>query len=110
MQRYSNRRVMWSAVIATAVCFYDAGAIELDLSNLTIGLSQIQSGGPAKDGIPSLTDPSVVPASEAHFLRPGELVLGVSVGGQSRAYPLKILNWHEAANDVLGGKPIVATW
>jgi hypothetical protein len=38
-----------------------------------------------------------------HFLVPDDRVIGVVDGGQARAYPLSILNWHEVANDTLGG-------
>lgn len=70
---------------------------------------EILGGGPPKDGIPALTDPDVVPAHEAG-LSPQDRVIGVAIGGEARAYPLRILNWHEIANDVLGGRPIAVTY
>jgi len=62
--------------------------------------------GPAKDGIPSLTDPNFVTINEAVFLKPDDRVIGVTVNGESRCYPVKILNYHEAVNDQLGGIPV----
>jgi len=71
----------------------------------------IISGGPGKDGIPALTNPEVVSASAGDsFLVPDDLVLGVVVNGEARAYPHGILWWHEITNDVLGGRPIVVSF
>ncbi len=71
----------------------------------------IVSGGPGKDGIPSLTNPEVVPAATGDtFLFPEDLVLGVVVNGEARAYPHAVMWWHEIVNDVLGGRPILVTF
>ena len=72
-------------------------------------LRQIVSGGPGKDGIPALTNPSFIAASAVEYLGPNDLVLGVVVNGEARAYPHNIGWWHEIVNDVIGGKPICAT-
>jgi hypothetical protein len=69
-------------------------------------LEEIQWGGVRKDGIPALTNPRHVAARAATYLTPGELVLGLVVRGEARAYPLRIMDWHEMANDVVGGVPI----
>jgi len=79
----------------------------LDLFNtegLLIPRGRIFPGGPPKDGIPALVDPQVVPVAEADFLRPDDRVIGVTVNGESRAYPIGVLNWHEIINDHLGAK------
>ena len=71
----------------------------------------IVSGGPGKDGIPALTNPAVVPAETADtFLVPEDLVLGVVINGEARAYPHGVLWWHEIINDVLGGRPILVSF
>jgi len=71
----------------------------------------IVSGGPGKDGIPSLTRPKVVDASGGDlFLPPEALVLGVVAGGEARAYPHNVLWWHEIINDTLGGLPITVSF
>ena len=77
-----------------------------DLTGLTIDRQHIQVGGPTKDGIPSLTAPISVPIVNAELLSDQARVVGVTVHGQSRAYPLDVLNWHECINDMLGGVPI----
>ena len=69
-------------------------------------VEEIQWGGVRKDGIPALTNPRHVPARAATYLTPDELVLGLVVRGEARAYPLRIMDWHEMANDVVGGVPI----
>lgn len=71
---------------------------------------EILAGGPQKDGIPALVDPHVIPATQASYLKPNDRVVGVVFGGEARAYPLRILVWHELANDVLGGMPIAVSY
>lgn len=63
-------------------------------------------GGVALGAIPALDDPLLVPAAEAAFLAPGEPVVGLEIGGDARAYPLRILDWHELVNDRVGGVPV----
>lgn len=70
----------------------------------------IVSGGPPKDGIPALTNPKVLPAGQAGYLRPGDMVVGVRVGQAARAYPHRILVWHENVNDTLVGTPIAVSY
>lgn len=69
-------------------------------------LEEIQWGGVRKDGIPALTNPRHVQTSAATYLGPDELVLGIVVRGEARAYPLRIMDWHEMANDIVGGVPV----
>ena len=69
-------------------------------------IEEIQWGGVRKDGIPALTNPRHVPARAATYLAPDELVLGLVVRGDARAYPLRIMDWHEMTNDVVGGVPL----
>lgn len=68
-----------------------------------IDLHEIVWGGVSVDGIPALDDPETVEAAQADFLDEEEAVFGVVLGGEARAYPLRILDWHEMANDSLGG-------
>ena len=76
----------------------------------SLPLNEILPGDPLKDGIPALTNPTTVPANAADYLNDTDLVLGITINGESRAYPLRILNWHEIANDMLGGKPLAVTF
>ena len=64
---------------------------------------------PPKDGIPALLEPRFIPAGEAD-LDGGDMVVGVTLNGEARAYPVKILNWHEAVNDQIQQQPILVTY
>jgi hypothetical protein len=75
-----------------------------------IRLEEIVWGGVRKDGIPALTNPRHVKPEAATYLAPEDLVFGVSINGDHRAYPLRILDWHEMFNDVVGGQPITLAY
>lgn len=81
-----------------------------DFSRHSIPPEQIIAGGPPRDGIPALFDPKYLPADKAGFMQAGEQVLGVVVNGIARAYPLRVLSWHELVNDDFGGKPVLVSW
>src|ERR687891_1366097 len=89
----------------------DASGWETDFSKHSVPLSEFQSGGPPRDGIPPIDEPK--PTSQAaaeKWLLEREPVLVVELGGQVRAYPIQILIWHEIVNDTLGGRPIAVTY
>lgn len=69
-------------------------------------VEEIQWGGVKVDGIPALTNPVMIPAGSAAYLELHEPVFGIAINGDARAYPLRILDWHEMVNDVVGGTPI----
>jgi hypothetical protein len=75
-----------------------------------IRIEEIVWGGVRKDGIPALINPRHIKPAEATYLTPPDLVFGVSINGDNRAYPLRILDWHEMFNDVVGGKPITLSY
>lgn len=75
-----------------------------------IDLTEIAWGGVRTDGIPDLRSPPTLAASDAGYLDPRDRVFGVSINGEHRAYPLRIMNPHEMANDVLGGEPIALAY
>jgi hypothetical protein len=78
---------------------------------LRIRLEEIAWGGvPALDGIPSLDRPAMTAASEASYLLDDDLVFGIAIGDDARAYPLRILGWHEMMNDVVGGVPLALAY
>ena len=62
-----------------------------------------------RDSIEPIYDPQFVAQDEAD-LEPSELVMGVSINGDSRAYPIRYLRWREMVNDEVGGIPILVTW
>ncbi len=64
-----------------------------------------------KDGIPAILDPQFVSGAEAaEQMLDSERVLGVSINGDHRAYPLNQLSRHEIVNDEVGGVPVAVTW
>lgn len=72
---------------------------------------EIRSGGPPRDGIPSLDAPKFAAvASAPDYLNPREPVVSVSHAHDHRAYPLSILIWHEIVNDEVGGLPVTVTF
>jgi len=76
-----------------------------------VDMNEILSGGPPKDGIPSIDEPKFVsPDSAAEWLDPREPVVVVVLPPTARAYPLQILTWHEIVNDTLSGVPITVTF
>lgn len=75
-----------------------------------IRLEEIVWGGVQKDGIPALTNPKHIKPQEASYLTPQELVFGVSINNDQRAYPLRILDWHEMFNDIVGGKSVTLSY
>ena len=81
-----------------------------DFSEHSIPINEIHSGGPAKDGIPALYDPEFITANDAHYLKSSDRVLGLSINGESKAYPLRILNWHELVNDRVGGTDVLVSY
>ncbi len=64
-----------------------------------IPFAEVRDGGPGKDGIPSIDNPKFINAGDADYLNDNDLVLGFIDGDEVRAYPHKILDWHEIVND-----------
>ncbi|MBD3165899.1 DUF3179 domain-containing protein [bacterium] len=79
-------------------------------SNWLVPEDMIVDGGVGRDGIPALEDPDTAPPAEIAYLEDNDLVLGVQVNGDLRAYPHAILNYHEIANDTPGGEPWAVTF
>ena len=80
------------------------------LADLRIRLEEITWGGVAVDGIPSLDNPKLIAADAAEYLRDDDLVFGVEINGDARAYPLRIMGWHEMFNEVIGGVPVALAY
>jgi len=81
-----------------------------DMSNAIIDLDALLAPGVPKDGIPALKDPETTPAATAEFPELTDRVVTVVIGDEAVAYPIKILNWHEAVNATVGGVPIVVMY
>jgi len=82
-----------------------------DFSKTIISYDDVLSGGPPKDGIPSIDEPAFVSVEEADaWLEDVEPVVSVEAGGTAKAYPIQILMWHEIVNDSVGGVPLSITF
>ncbi len=91
------------ALLAQMVDFRIGSFLRGDDVTFRIRPEEIVWGGVRPDAIMDLQQPPSIAASEADYLGPDERVFGVSINGESRAYPLRIMNSHEMANDVVGG-------
>lgn len=118
---HCRRKRAWSArtpllpllmLVASLPSFGSADVINgFDLRDLDVDRSLVRSGGPPRDGIPSIDDPVFQGSAGADaWLRDDDRVLGLTRGGDVRAYPIRILNWHEIVNDRVDGEPLLVTW
>ena len=74
--------------------------------NTEIRLDEIRWGGVSRDGIPPLKNPKMIAAREATYLGDGDIVFGVAIDGDVRAYPKRILAWHEMVKDRIAGRDL----
>lgn len=92
-----------------------------DLSNLAIDRDLLTGSGTAKDGIRAIPAALVETGTPAqvelihknehlNFLTSSDRVIGLTINGETRAYPVRVLNRHEVINDTLGGTPVAVTW
>ncbi len=81
-----------------------------DFSRSIVPEGEILSGGPPKDGIPAIDDPSFVPVDSVDWIGASEPVLIVTADGETRLYPLQILTYHEIVNDTVGETPLAVTF
>ncbi|MFC1748654.1 DUF3179 domain-containing protein [Pseudomonadota bacterium] len=97
-----------SLVIAHKSC---AGPYnDFDINNSDISPEEIHRGGPPRDGIPSIDNPDFSTPRLSNHLPATDRVLGLSHKGESKAYPISIMNWHEIVNDTIGDMPVVVTF
>jgi hypothetical protein len=90
-----------------------------DLSTCLVPRETLVASGLPKDGLRALNLPaffrpeqvdSIAKRTHRKYLVSNDRVIGVTIGGKSRAYPVRVLNWHEVVNDTLGGRPIAVTY
>ena len=108
-------------LVATAASAQDYGPQEIprlweyewsetDFSKTSVDFSEIFSGGPPKDGIPAIDEPAYRHVNLVENIADSEPVISLFIGGEKRAYPLRLLMWHEIVNDTLGGMPVAVTF
>lgn len=105
-------RLMWlSLLLVSATASLLAQEMNgFDLKGSLIPPEQIHAGGPPRDGIPAIDQPQFLPAGAAPFMHAGDGVLGLVRERVARAYPIRILNWHEVVNDRLGNDAVTITF
>lgn len=81
-----------------------------DFTKHSVAFEDILSGGPPKDGIPSIDNPKFVPVSEETELTDTDPVIGLIVNSVAKAYRLRVLIWHEIVNDTIGDVPVTVTF
>jgi hypothetical protein len=81
-----------------------------DVGNASIPVEKILRGGPARDGIPAIDNPAFINPQDASFMRDDDEVVSLTINGETRAYPLRILVWHEIVNDTVAGRPVAVTY
>jgi len=90
---------------------FAGGTNGFDLDRATIPVEEILPGGPPRDGIPSIDAPIFESVEQADtYVRDEDLVLSLVRNGESRAYPTRILNYHEIVNDEVGGDPVLISY
>ena len=78
--------------------------------NLKIRFEEIAWGGVTVGDLPPLDNPKLETAEAADYLLPDDLVFGVEINGDARAYPLRIMGWHEMFNETIGGVPVALAY
>lgn len=104
------------SIVLTTLMLFFAGPLAgqhmngFELESLLIPRAEIRHGGPPREGIPAIDDPDFVRADDAGFLNDEDYVLGVAVEGIAKAYPVRVMNYHEIVNDHFGDRPVVITY
>jgi hypothetical protein len=99
----------WKGTLLSRIDPRFADFLHNDAESL-IRVEEILWGGVRVDGIPALNQPKMIPPEEADYLVPEEPVFGIAINGEAHAYPLRIIDWHEMANDVIGGVPVTLAY
>ena len=98
------KREIYRLIDRRMASFFPQGARSL------VRLDEVQWGGVLVNGIPPLDHPKYIPADQADYLGDRHVVFGLHVNGEARAYPKRILAWHEMALDALGGVEITLVY
>ena len=100
----------WKSVVLSVIDPRFAEFLATAEETARIDLVEVVWGGVRPDGIPDIQFPTTTSAAEADYLHADDRVFGVSINGEHRAYPLRIVNAHEMANDVVGGEQIALAY
>ncbi len=98
------KSIFYSAIDPRFGAYFDGDAPR------TIRLDEVRWGGVRQDGIPPLRNPNMIAADQADYLDEDHVVFGIAVNGDVRAYPKRILAWHEMFVDTVGGVPVTGVY
>ena len=103
---------LWTLVLAASLgSLASARTINgFPVDNSTVPVEHLKRAAPAKDSIPALDAPRFVAAAEVAHLADTDEVFSLSVKGETRAYPLRVLVWHEVVNDRFGDQAVTVTY
>ncbi len=105
--------LLWSGTASANPSSWQYEWPRTDFTQTSIDYGEILSGGPPKDGIPAIDDPVfalVGDVAEKWNMGDQEPVITVAIDGDRKAYPLRVLMWHEIVNDTIGGVPVAVTY
>ena len=106
--KISSLLIVLLFLVATTVPAKDLNGFAI--SNPLVPADLIQRGGPPRDGIPSIDTPRFVAADAAQHISDDDRVLGININNIAKAYPIRILNYHEIVNDRFNATPITVTF
>ncbi|RKX34361.1 MAG: hypothetical protein DRP71_07365 [Verrucomicrobia bacterium] len=89
---------------------FDPSIEGFNLRNVTIPPNGLISGGPPKDGIPSISNPKFLSINQVNYMESRDILISVTSGDETRGYPFRILNWHEIVNDHIGDDYFAVTY
>ena len=114
MTFYSLILVGFAGVLNAQTVDYDPefyAANYFELSNLEIPISEIYPGAEQRTGIPALSEPVFESSLQAdNWLEEKDMVLGIFYNGKAKAYPLRVISWHEVVNDNFNGEKVLVTF
>lgn len=102
--------ILTSLLAPPLIAQFAEGSWKTDTTKRRIELSELIKGGPPKDGIASIDRPRFIPADKVDWLSGTEFVISITIEHQTRAYPLRILMWHELVNDQIGDTPTLVSY
>lgn len=100
---YQDEYFEYKAKVHSLIDLKFRGYFEDRASETTIRLDEVRWGGVKQDGIPPLRQPKMITKNDANYLNDSDIVFGIEVNGDARAYPKRILAWHEMFVDNVGG-------
>ncbi len=107
------RRILICSTIVAVFFVRPLGAITINgfaVDDTAVPVEHLVRAAPAKDSISSIDEPQWIEGSECEYLQDEDEVLSVTIDGDTRAYPLRILVWHEIVNDMFGDQPVAITY